>query len=118
MSVRQSLLAILDQGPCYGYQLRTEFERRTGNTNVLSALEQAHGLEGRIDREALTDILWTITAPEIYDRFVRRCGWSHEQYTAWLGEAFIATFERAAQFEPAAQGGDRPPSGAGTGARP
>ena len=93
-------------------------ERRTGNTNVLSALDQAHGLEGRIDREALTDILWTITAPEIYDRFVRRCGWSHEQYTAWLGEAFIATFERAAQFEPAAQGGDPPPSGAGTGAGP
>ena len=27
MSVRQSLLAILDQGPCYGYQLRAEFDR-------------------------------------------------------------------------------------------
>ncbi|HAN25785.1 MAG TPA: transcriptional regulator, partial [Microbacterium ginsengisoli] len=24
MSVRQSLLAILDQGACYGYQLRAE----------------------------------------------------------------------------------------------
>ena len=32
MSVRQSLLAILDQGPCYGYQLRAEFDRRTGST--------------------------------------------------------------------------------------
>lgn len=32
MSVRQSLLAILDQGPCYGYQLRAEFARRTGAT--------------------------------------------------------------------------------------
>lgn len=32
MSVRQSLLAILDQGPCYGYQLRSEFDRRTGSS--------------------------------------------------------------------------------------
>ncbi|MEO6997710.1 MAG: TetR/AcrR family transcriptional regulator, partial [Terracoccus sp.] len=86
-------------------------ERRTGNTNVLAALEEAHGLQGQIDREALTDILWTVTAPEIYDRFVRRCGWTHEQYAAWLGEAFIATFERAAQFEPALQGVDPPPGG-------
>ena len=79
-------------------------ERRVGNTNVLSALERAHGLDGQIDREALTDILWTITAPEVYDRFVRRCGWTHEQYAAWLGEAFIATVERAAAFEPATPG--------------
>lgn len=84
-------------------------ERRAGNTNVIRALEQAHGLDGQIDREALTDILWTITAPEIYDRFVRRCGWTHEQYAAWLGEAFIATFERAAHFEPDLQDGGSPP---------
>ena len=31
MSVRQSMLAILAQGPCYGYQLRHEFDRRTGS---------------------------------------------------------------------------------------
>jgi DNA-binding PadR family transcriptional regulator len=30
VSVRQSLLAILSQGPCYGNQLRAEYERRTG----------------------------------------------------------------------------------------
>jgi len=32
MSIRHSLLTILVQGPCYGYQLRTEFDRRTGST--------------------------------------------------------------------------------------
>ncbi|NEM91376.1 PadR family transcriptional regulator [Galbitalea soli] len=31
MSVRLGLLAILNQGPCYGYQLRREFDRRTGS---------------------------------------------------------------------------------------
>ncbi|MDN5766297.1 MAG: TetR/AcrR family transcriptional regulator [Humibacillus sp.] len=90
-------------------------ERRAGNTNVIAALEEAHGLHARIDRGALTDILWTITAPEIYDRFVRRCGWTHEQYAAWLGEAFIATFERAAQFEPAQQGSVPPAAGSAAG---
>ena len=30
MSVRQALLALLEEGPMYGYQLRSEFERRTG----------------------------------------------------------------------------------------
>lgn len=32
MSIRMSLLAILAQGPCYGHQLRAEFDRRTGGT--------------------------------------------------------------------------------------
>ena len=30
MSVKQALLALLEQGPMYGYQLRVEFEKRTG----------------------------------------------------------------------------------------
>ena len=32
MSIRQGLLALLEQGPMYGYQLRAEFESRTGAT--------------------------------------------------------------------------------------
>ena len=34
MAIRNGLLALLERGPMYGYQLRTEFEaylRRTGN---------------------------------------------------------------------------------------
>lgn len=72
-----------------------EVERRVGNTNMLAALDEAHGLIPELDRTGLTDIVWTLTAPEIYDRFVRRCGWTHEQYALWLGEAFIVTVDRA-----------------------
>jgi DNA-binding PadR family transcriptional regulator len=36
MSVRQSLLAILAEGEQYGYQLRHEFEVRTGRTGALN----------------------------------------------------------------------------------
>ena len=69
MSVRQSLLAILDQGPCYGYQLRTEFDRRTGSTwplnvgqiyNTLDRLER-DGLVTKGDVDAQGHVYWQIT---------------------------------------------------------
>ena len=52
MSVRHSLLAILDQGPCYGYQLRTEFERRTGSTSSLN-VGQIYNTLDRLERDGL-----------------------------------------------------------------
>ncbi|MDR6866364.1 DNA-binding PadR family transcriptional regulator [Microbacterium resistens] len=69
MSVRQSLLALLAQGPCYGYQLRAEFARRTGSAwplnvgqiyNTLERLER----DGLVERGAADDrghVYWTIT---------------------------------------------------------
>ena len=69
MSVRQSLLAILDQGPCYGYQLRHEFDRRTGSTwplnvgqiyNTLERLER-DGLVRRGTTDAHGHVFWEIT---------------------------------------------------------
>ena len=74
-------------------------ERRAGNTNALNALESAHGLPPRLDRERFIDIVWTVTSPEIYDRFVRRCGWTHAMYAAWLAEAVVAIFDRASSAE-------------------
>jgi len=70
MSVRHSLLAILDQGPCYGYQLRAEFDRRTGSAwpinvgqiyNTLERLER----DGLVTRDAADEqghVFWRITA--------------------------------------------------------
>ena len=72
-----------------------EQERRTGNTNVLAALERVHGLPPELDRTRFIDIVWAATAPETYDRFVRRCGWTHAMYAAWLAEALVATFQCA-----------------------
>lgn len=52
MSVRQSLLAILDQGPCYGYQLRAEFARRTGSVRPLN-VGQIYNTLDRLERDGL-----------------------------------------------------------------
>ncbi|MHC2999266.1 PadR family transcriptional regulator [Microbacterium sp. HJ5] len=69
MSVRQSMLAILDQGSCYGYQLRAEFDRRTGSTwplnvgqiyNTLDRLER-DGLVAKGDVDDRGHVFWSIT---------------------------------------------------------
>lgn len=58
MSVRQSLLAILNQGPCYGYQLRTEFDRRTGSTWPIN-VGQIYNTLDRLERDKLIQRLET-----------------------------------------------------------
>jgi AcrR family transcriptional regulator len=77
-----------------------EQERRTGNTNVLAAMERVHGLPSQLDRARFIDVVWAVTAPEAYDRFVRRCGWTHEMYAAWLAEALVATYRSASTARP------------------
>jgi DNA-binding PadR family transcriptional regulator len=52
MSVRQALLALLEQGPMYGYQLRAEFERRTGSTWPLN-VGQVYSTLTRLERDGL-----------------------------------------------------------------
>jgi DNA-binding PadR family transcriptional regulator len=52
MSIRHGLLALLEQGPRYGYQLRTEFEARTGGTWPLN-VGQVYTTLGRLERDGL-----------------------------------------------------------------
>jgi DNA-binding PadR family transcriptional regulator len=52
MSVRNALLALLEQGPMYGYQLRAEFERRTGATWPLN-VGQVYTTLTRLERDGL-----------------------------------------------------------------
>lgn len=54
MSVRQALLALLEQGPMYGYQLRTEFEQRTGSTWPLN-VGQVYTTLARLERDGLVE---------------------------------------------------------------
>lgn len=52
MSVKQALLALLEQAPKYGYQLRTEFEERTGATWPLN-IGQVYTTLSRLERDGL-----------------------------------------------------------------
>jgi DNA-binding PadR family transcriptional regulator len=52
MSIRYSLLAILDAGPRYGYALKNEFESATGSVWPLN-VGQVYSTLGRLERDGL-----------------------------------------------------------------
>ena len=52
MSVKHAVLALLEQEPMYGYQLRTEFEQRTGTTWPLN-VGQVYTTLTRLERDGL-----------------------------------------------------------------
>ncbi|HEY2793468.1 MAG TPA: PadR family transcriptional regulator, partial [Micromonosporaceae bacterium] len=52
MSIKHGLLALLERGPMYGYQLRAEFEESTGGTWPLN-IGQVYTTLGRLERDDL-----------------------------------------------------------------
>ena len=56
MSVRHGLLALLERGTRYGYQLRTEFEHTTGGTWPLN-IGQVYTTLSRLERDGLVRAL-------------------------------------------------------------
>ena len=52
MSIRHSILALLDEGPRHGYQLKTDFEERTGGTWPLN-IGQVYTTLQRLERDGL-----------------------------------------------------------------
>ncbi|MDX6256605.1 MAG: hypothetical protein QOJ11_2939 [Frankiales bacterium] len=54
MSVRQGLLALLDESDMYGYQLRATFEQRTGATWPLN-IGQVYTTLNRLERDGLIE---------------------------------------------------------------
>jgi DNA-binding PadR family transcriptional regulator len=56
MSVKHSLLALLERGPAYGYQLRAAFESATGNTWPLN-IGQVYTTLNRLERDRLVEAL-------------------------------------------------------------
>ena len=81
MSVRQSLLAILDQGPCYGYQLRAEFDRRTGSTWPLN-VGQIYSTLDRLERDGLVRKADIDADGQNYYEITDA---GHSEVAAWLG---------------------------------
>ena len=52
MAIRHGLLALLDEGPAYGYQLKASFEERTGGTWPLN-IGQVYTTLARAERDGL-----------------------------------------------------------------
>jgi DNA-binding PadR family transcriptional regulator len=54
MAIRNGLLALLERGPKYGYQLRSEFETSTGSTWPLN-IGQVYTTLARLERDGLVE---------------------------------------------------------------
>lgn len=87
MSVRQSLLAILNQGPCYGYQLRTEFDRRTGSTWPIN-VGQIYATLDRLERDGLVTKL---DADADGQTFYEITEGGRAEVDNWLGSPVVRT---------------------------
>src|SRR6201993_3925996 len=68
----------------------SEDERHGGATIVVGALIQKSPLKAGLDRAAPIDIVWVLTASDIFWRLVRTRRWSHAQYENWLGDTLCA----------------------------
>ncbi len=89
--------AVFVDGPGADAELRAflatiDRERRAGNTGVVTLIHDRFGLPDGLTLERAVDTIWTLTAPEIADRLVRRCGWSLDDYETWLANALISGF--------------------------
>ena len=80
MSVKHALLSLLEQEPMYGYQLRQEFETRTGGTWPLN-VGQVYTTLTRLERDGLVEPagaddegheIWRLTAA------------GHDEVAAWF----------------------------------
>lgn len=70
----------------HGLWRASEDERRGGATIVIDAILQKSPLKAGLDRAAAIDIVWILTASDIFWRLVRTRRWSHTQYENWLGD--------------------------------
>lgn len=71
-----------------------EQERYVGTTHAITRMRDRLGLPERWAREGgltrLIDAVWTLNAPDCYDRLVRRRGWSLDDYEEWMAGQLTA----------------------------
>lgn len=93
--VGQLLGAVLADGAGSDVELRAfldtiDAERRVGATVVVRHVAARFGLPEALTEQRAIDHVWTVTAPELADRLIRRSGWSSAEYEAWLATMLIA----------------------------
>jgi DNA-binding PadR family transcriptional regulator len=87
MSIRYSLLALLERQPMYGYQLKHEFETSTGSTWPLN-IGQVYTTLTRLERDGLVE---PVGEPDDEGRVVYRLTPDgHADLAGWFGSPVVA----------------------------
>ncbi len=81
MSIKHGLLALLEHGPMYGYQLRAEFEARTGSTWPLN-VGQVYTTLARLDRDGLVRADGHDEEGHVFYALTEE---GHAEVTSWFG---------------------------------
>ncbi len=82
MSVRHSLLALLEQGPMYGYGLKSEFEAATGQMWPLN-VGQVYTTLARLERDGLVEAHMEADGQKMY----RLTGAGRAELDTWFSGA-------------------------------
>ena len=69
---------------------RSEQERRTRMRHNARTLADAGHLRAGVALEEATDVLWTFSAPEVYELLVVRCGWDAGRYGRFVSDGLAA----------------------------
>lgn len=67
----------------------SEGERRATMAHIVDALLTKSTLKAGLDRDSAIDILWALTNPDLFLRFVRARRWTVKHYERWLAQTFI-----------------------------
>lgn len=81
MSIKHGLLALLEDGPMYGYQLRAEFETRTGSTWPLN-IGQVYTTLSRLERDGLVEATGEGDASHVFYQLTES---GHGAVQEWFG---------------------------------
>jgi AcrR family transcriptional regulator len=76
-----------DEGPELADLWETmQRNRRAGATMVVDRIEALGSGPHLLDRERAVDVVWVFNDPSHYRSLVRACGWSEQEYTAWIAD--------------------------------
>ena len=78
----------------------SEDDRRGGATIVVDARLEKSRLKAGLDRAAAIDIVWVLTASDIFWRLVRTRRWSLHRYENWLSDTLCEQLLPPAERQP------------------
>lgn len=82
--IRAAAAAEPDAAALWG-RIGAEFHRLLGG--ISASLDEKGALASGLDREAATDLLWTLTHPDVWQLLVVGRGWTPAGYEEWLAGA-------------------------------
>lgn len=64
------------------------WDARRGARRFVEHLTTIAALRPGLDADLAADLIWALLDPGVYDRMVRRGGWSDAEFSSWLARAF------------------------------